>query len=86
MAGSRRRRREAIDFCEFYAREAVSLFEPRRLGRFIGEIDEVLHQPRGVTAVISPWNFPRRSAGMSVAALVCGNTCVVARRADPARR
>ena len=69
---------EAIDFCEFYAREAVSLFEPRRLGRFIGEIDEVLHQPRGVTAVISPWNFPLAiCTGMTVAALVCGNTCVV---------
>ncbi|MCP4834700.1 MAG: bifunctional proline dehydrogenase/L-glutamate gamma-semialdehyde dehydrogenase [Phycisphaera sp.] len=69
---------EAIDFCEFYAREAVSLFEPRRLGRFIGEIDEVLHQPRGVAVVISPWNFPLAiCTGMTAAALVCGNTCVV---------
>ena len=69
---------EAIDFLEFYAREAVPLFEPRRLGRFIGEINEVLHQPRGVTVVISPWNFPLAiCAGMTAAALVCGNTCVV---------
>ncbi len=69
---------EAIDFLEFYAREAIPLFEPRRLGRFIGEIDEVLHQPRGVAVVISPWNFPLAiCTGMTAAALVCGNTCVV---------
>ena len=69
---------ESIDFLEFYAREAVGLFEPRRLGRFVGEIDEIVHQPRGVAVVISPWNFPLAiCAGMTAAALVCGNTCVV---------
>ena len=69
---------EAIDFCEYYAREAVALFEPRRLGAFIGELDDVVHQPRGVAAVISPWNFPLAICiGMTAAALVCGNTCVV---------
>jgi delta 1-pyrroline-5-carboxylate dehydrogenase len=31
---------EAIDFCEYYARCAAGMFEPRRLGRFIGELDE----------------------------------------------
>ena len=65
---------EAIDFCEYYAREATALFEPQRLGRFIGEIDETWYQPRGVTAVISPWNFPLAiCAGMTTAALVTGN-------------
>jgi len=69
---------EAIDFCEFYAREAMPLFEHRRLGRFIGELDEVIYQPRGVTAVISPWNFPLAiCAGMTSAALVTGNTVIV---------
>ncbi|NCF39965.1 MAG: aldehyde dehydrogenase family protein [Planctomycetia bacterium] len=69
---------EAIDFCEFYARESIGLFDPRRLGRFIGEIDEIVHQPRGVAVVISPWNFPLAiCAGMTAAALVCGNTCVM---------
>jgi RHH-type proline utilization regulon transcriptional repressor/proline dehydrogenase/delta 1-pyrroline-5-carboxylate dehydrogenase len=69
---------EAIDFCEFYAREAVAVCEPQRLGRFIGEIDEIVHEPRGVAVVISPWNFPLAiCTGMTVAALVCGNTCVV---------
>ena len=69
---------EAIDFCEFYARQSVRLFERTRLGRFIGEFDEVWHQPRGVAVVISPWNFPLAiCCGMTVAALVTGNTAVV---------
>ncbi|MCA9543243.1 MAG: proline dehydrogenase family protein, partial [Myxococcales bacterium] len=49
---------EAIDFCEYYARQAVSLFQPERLGKFVGELNTQWHQPRGVAAVISPWNFP----------------------------
>ncbi len=69
---------EAIDFCEYYAREAVGLFRRRRLGRFIGELDETVYQPRGVAVVISPWNFPLAiCTGMTVAALVTGNTVVV---------
>ncbi|MEC9373017.1 MAG: bifunctional proline dehydrogenase/L-glutamate gamma-semialdehyde dehydrogenase, partial [Planctomycetota bacterium] len=69
---------EAIDFCEYYARLAVPLFERGRLGRFIGELDEVWHQPRGVAAIIAPWNFPLAiCCGMTTAALVTGNTVVV---------
>jgi RHH-type proline utilization regulon transcriptional repressor/proline dehydrogenase/delta 1-pyrroline-5-carboxylate dehydrogenase len=69
---------EAIDFCEYYAREAAPLFERRRLGRFVGELDEVMHEPRGVCVVISPWNFPLAiCCGMTVAALVTGNSVVV---------
>ena len=69
---------EAIDFCEYYARLAVPLFERERIGRFIGEFDEQWHQPRGVCAVIAPWNFPLAiCCGMTAAALVTGNTAVV---------
>ena len=69
---------EAIDFCEYYARMAVPLFEPQRLGRFVGELDEIWYQPRGVAAVISPWNFPIAIAcGMVTAALVTGNTVIL---------
>ena len=69
---------EAIDFCEYYARCAVPLFERSRLGRFIGELDETLHQARGVAVVISPWNFPLAiCCGMTVAALVTGNPAIV---------
>ncbi|MBL9140662.1 MAG: proline dehydrogenase family protein, partial [Phycisphaerae bacterium] len=69
---------EAIDFCEYYAREGARLFQRERLGTFIGELDEQWYQPRGVAAVISPWNFPLAiCCGMTVAALVTGNTVVV---------
>lgn len=69
---------EAIDFCEYYARLGAGLFAPSRLGRFVGELDEVWYQPRGVAVVISPWNFPLAiCAGMTVAALVTGNPTIV---------
>ena len=69
---------EAIDFCEYYARMAVPLFEPERLGTFIGELDQQWYQPRGVAVVISPWNFPLAiCTGMTTAALVTGNTVIV---------
>lgn len=69
---------EAIDFMEYYARHAPGLFRPERLGRYIGELNEQWHQPRGVAAVISPWNFPLAiAAGMTSAALVTGNTVVL---------
>ncbi|MEO1511163.1 MAG: proline dehydrogenase family protein, partial [Planctomycetota bacterium] len=69
---------EAIDFCEYYARLAAPLFQRGRLGRFIGELDELWYQPRGVAAVISPWNFPLAiCCGMTAAALVTGNTVIV---------
>lgn len=69
---------EAIDFLEYYARESVGLFARERMGRFLGELDEQWHQPRGVAVVISPWNFPLAiCCGMTSAALVTGNTVVV---------
>lgn len=73
---------EAIDFCEYYARCAASMFEPVRLGRFIGELDETWYQSKGVAVVIAPWNFPCAIfAGMVSAALVTGNT-VIAKPAE----
>jgi RHH-type transcriptional regulator, proline utilization regulon repressor / proline dehydrogenase / delta 1-pyrroline-5-carboxylate dehydrogenase len=69
---------EAIDFCEYYARDAVRLFQPKRLGKFVGELDLQWYQPKGVVSVISPWNFPLAiCCGMTTAALVVGNTAVV---------
>ena len=69
---------EAIDFLEFYARVAPALFEPVRLGRFVGELNEQWHEPRGVCVVISPWNFPQAIVtGMTAAALVTGNPAIV---------
>jgi RHH-type proline utilization regulon transcriptional repressor/proline dehydrogenase/delta 1-pyrroline-5-carboxylate dehydrogenase len=69
---------EAIDFCEYYARMAVPLFERNRLGKFVGELDEQWHEPRGVAVVISPGNFPLAiCTGMTSAALVTGNAVIV---------
>lgn len=69
---------EAIDFCDYYARESIKLFEFNRLGKFTGELNQLVHQPLGVCAVISPWNFPLAiSCGMVVAALVTGNTTIL---------
>jgi RHH-type proline utilization regulon transcriptional repressor/proline dehydrogenase/delta 1-pyrroline-5-carboxylate dehydrogenase len=65
---------EAIDFCEYYARCGAALFAAQTLGRFLGESNHLMHEPRGPAVVISPWNFPLAIAcGMTAAALVTGN-------------
>ena len=65
---------EAIDYLEYYGREALRLAEPQRLGDAPGEENRYLYQPRGVGAVIAPWNFPLAiSVGMTAAALAAGN-------------
>jgi len=59
---------EAIDFLAWYAAEAEALFA--RHGRAIS--------PRGVVAVIPPWNFPLSiPCGMTAAALACGNAVIL---------
>jgi RHH-type proline utilization regulon transcriptional repressor/proline dehydrogenase/delta 1-pyrroline-5-carboxylate dehydrogenase len=68
---------EAIDFCEFYAREMLRLAEPRHRN-VPGETNMSEHLARGVAVVIPPWNFPLAiPCGMTVAALVTGNTVVL---------
>ena len=63
---------EAIDFCEFYAREMIRLAEPRHRD-VPGETNAIEHLARGVAVVIPPWNFPLAiPCGMTVAALVDG--------------
>ena len=65
---------EAIDFLEFYGAECLRLSAPRRLGQEPGELNHRLVEPRGITAVIAPWNFPLAiPTGMVSAALVTGN-------------
>ena len=69
---------EAIDFLEYYARGAVALEVGRPLAQAPGERNELRYAPRGVTAVISPWNFPLAiPCGMTAAALVTGNAVVL---------
>ncbi len=74
---------EAIDFCEFYAREALKLANPDPLVQLSGERDELVYLPLGVGVVIPPWNFPLAILlGMTTAALVAGNTVVIKPSSD----
>lgn len=69
---------EAIDFCAYYAEQAESLFVHKKLRSPLGELNSYWFEPRGVAAVICPWNFPLAiPCGMFAAALVCGNTVVL---------
>jgi len=70
---------EAIDFIEYYAREAIKLGEPVRLQRYLlGEHNDLSYHPLGVVGVIGPWNFPLAiPAGMTSAALVTGNAAIL---------
>ncbi len=68
---------EAIDFCEYYAGEALEMSGGLRMD-VPGETNWYGYRPRGVVSVISPWNFPLAiPTGMTVAALVTGNTVVL---------
>lgn len=68
---------EAIDFLDYYAREMIRLGTPQKLLSPPGEVNTYFYQPRGLAAVIAPWNFPLAiSMGMASAALVAGN-CVL---------
>jgi 1-pyrroline-5-carboxylate dehydrogenase len=74
---------EAIDFCEFYAREMERLAQPQPLTSYPGEKNELQFLPMGVCAVIPPWNFPLAIlAGMTTAALVTGNTVALKPSSD----
>ena len=76
---------EAIDFLEFYARGALALDQaPPQLLQVPGERNALTYRPRGVAAVIAPWNFPLAiPLGMTAAALATGN-CVVLKPAEQA--
>ncbi len=74
---------EAIDFIEFYAREALRYAEPPPLVALAGEENRLAYIPLGVGIVIPPWNFAFAiMAGMTVAALVTGNTVVLKPSSD----
>ena len=69
---------EAIDFLEYYARGAIELEAGAELLQVPGERNEMRYAPRGVAAVISPWNFPLAiPCGMTAGALATGNSVVL---------
>ena len=74
---------ETIDFCEFYAREALRFAKAETPIQLPGERDTLMYIPLGVGAVIPPWNFPCAiMAGMTLASIVCGNTVVLKPSSD----
>ncbi|MEB3339384.1 L-glutamate gamma-semialdehyde dehydrogenase [Okeania sp.] len=72
---------EAIDFCRYYADEMERLEHGYKYD-VAGETDRYHYQPRGISLVISPWNFPLAiPTGMTVASLVTGN-CTLLKPAE----
>ncbi len=75
---------EAIDFCEYYARQMTRFagVHPAEV-QLPGERDELVYLPLGAGVVIPPWNFPLAIlVGMTTAALVTGNTVVLKPSSD----
>ena len=69
---------EAIDFLEFYGREMLRWAEKQPITKLAGEDNRFEYIPLGVGAIIPPWNFPLAiMSGMTMAAVVCGNTTVL---------
>jgi 1-pyrroline-5-carboxylate dehydrogenase len=74
---------EAIDFCEFYGREMLRWADEQPVTPYPGEKNRFEYIPLGVGAVIPPWNFPLAiMAGMTMAAVVAGNTVVLKPSSD----
>ncbi|MEA3277854.1 MAG: bifunctional proline dehydrogenase/L-glutamate gamma-semialdehyde dehydrogenase [Pseudomonadota bacterium] len=65
---------EAVDFLEFYRRSAL----------FFERMESVRAQPKGVVAVIPPWNFPIAIPCGGVAAALAAGNCVILKPASDA--
>lgn len=70
---------EAIDFMEYYARQAMRILDSSNLlAVYPPEQLSLTYIPLGVGAIIPPWNFPTAiPTGMTAASLVTGNTVVI---------
>ncbi|RLC48100.1 MAG: L-glutamate gamma-semialdehyde dehydrogenase [Candidatus Coatesbacteria bacterium] len=74
---------EAIDFLEFYGREAIRYSKMNPVTPVPGEDNELRYIPLGVGVVISPWNFPNAiMTGMTSASWIFGNTVVLKPSSD----
>ncbi|HIE05240.1 MAG TPA: L-glutamate gamma-semialdehyde dehydrogenase [bacterium (Candidatus Stahlbacteria)] len=74
---------EAIDFLEFYGREAIRYGGVQPVTPYPGEKPELFYIPLGVGIVIPPWNFPLAIlCGMTSASVVTGNTVVLKPSSD----
>ena len=69
---------EAIDYLNYYAREVLRLGAPRQTQELPGETNVYFYEPRGIAAIIAPWNFPLAIlTGMTAAALATGNCALM---------
>ncbi|MDR9502175.1 MAG: proline dehydrogenase family protein [Desulfurivibrionaceae bacterium] len=69
---------QAIDFCRYYARQALLELLPKKQGNMNGEENSLFYEGRGPCLVIASWGFPLASlCGMTAAALVAGNTVLI---------
>jgi RHH-type proline utilization regulon transcriptional repressor/proline dehydrogenase/delta 1-pyrroline-5-carboxylate dehydrogenase len=69
---------EAIDFLEYYGREAIRLAAETGATAHGEAVWSRSLRPLGIALVIAPWNFPLAIlTGMTSAALVAGNTVIV---------
>ena len=69
---------EAIDFCRYYAHQALEMDEPLPVHSYPGETNESWLQPIGAGVVIPPWNFPLAIlVGMTAGPIAAGNTVVL---------
>lgn len=74
---------EAIDFCEYYAHQALRLAKADADVQLPGERDMLRYIPLGVGVVIPPWNFPGAiMCGMTIASIVAGNTVILKPSSD----
>lgn len=74
---------EAIDFMEYYAREALRWGADHPCTPYEPEENVLRYVPLGIGAVIPPWNFPLAIlAGMTTAAWVTGNTVLLKPSSD----
>jgi 1-pyrroline-5-carboxylate dehydrogenase len=69
---------EAIDFLEWYGREALRLAEPVPLAHIPDEATDYRYMPIGVGVIIPPWNFPCAIlTGMTMGPVSVGNAVVL---------
>ena len=74
---------EAIDYLDYYAHQMLKFAQRQELAWIYGENNEYFYIPLGVVVVIPPWNFPLAILlGMTMAAVVTGNTVVLKPASD----
>jgi len=69
---------EAIDFLEWYGRQALEVAQPVQLSHIPEEAVQLYWVPLGVGVIIPPWNFPCAIlTGMTMGPVAAGNTAIL---------